>query len=797
MKSVASNLPDAQKFELVIIANRQIPSKIIHAVSQYFLSVTRVKPSGRVIDFSKDCSTEAILQYRDYDRWYISPDLIITSSLEESTETDIFYQTSESSLSTSIFFIKAQSVIPMALTRMIESRNSSNFSYELRSSDLQFILTNNFLAQKTIPKKRVLVSSALVDSTLDYTDTSTHLALDTRGCTGSKYSNLHNTITEILKKQKNNLPKVIKKNVISEEGSLLVSSAQLVKPSFGNFDRDPNRVSVIMTNYNCEAYLPRAIKSVLSQTHSNLELLIVDDASTDKSLEVINEFAQADSRIRVFRNLSQRGTYWAKNSVLHKTTGSYITMIDSDDYDVKDRLAKQLAEFTSPEIVCVTCLNDRKISEFSNVSEKISMGYPSMMFRYEVFERLGHYDTVRFGADSEFYDRVRIEYGPRRIKRVNEVLQISPRRTNGLTRVIPELSQLRVEYLKSYTKWHNSTTQRYLEFPQKTRKFPIPTMAEVAYSDLSNSVVVESKSIQTLPVIMCVWKRIGGFENTVKQLNSQTFKNFKLFVWNNNPSLSDKFLDILKTANFEYEFHESLENIGGFARFVYAKKIRRNPGLMNYCVFIDDDQEFGPELLATFLAEAEPNTIRSQWGWEFTKLQYYGNDARRQRLPGESIHYAGTGGMVVDMRVFDSEGLFDCPEPYWFVEDLWLSFYANHVLGFKLLKSAAVMKNGDDIHSLYRVVKDVKTPMLIDLVTNYGWNILNLETDPNLTSTPTHTVNTNQETIGQPGIIDVAVNSGEPSNSITNSTPEPLIEIEQSPQLKNKFVQLLSKIIKI
>src|SRR5690606_34821266 len=158
------------------------------------------------------------------DRWYISSDLIITSSLEESTETDIFYQTSESSLSTSIFFIKAQSVIPTALARIIESRNSSNFSYELRSSDLQFILTNNFLAQKTIPKNRVLVSSSLVDSILDYTDTSTHLALDTRGCTGSKYSNLHNTITEILKKQKNNLPKVIKKNVISEEGSSLVSS---------------------------------------------------------------------------------------------------------------------------------------------------------------------------------------------------------------------------------------------------------------------------------------------------------------------------------------------------------------------------------------------------------------------------------------------------------------------------------------------------------------------------------------------------------------------------------------------
>lgn len=489
--------------------------------------------------------------------------------------------------------------------------------------------------------------------------------------------------------------------------------------------RDSARVSVIMTNYNCEGLVERAMRSVLSQTYSNLELLVVDDCSSDSSLDIITRVANEDSRVRVFRNIKQRGTYWSKNSVLRKTTGSYITMIDSDDYDIETRLEKQLKPFRVPDIVCVTCLNDRKVSEHSNVSEKISLGYPSMMFRYSVFLELGYYDSTRFGADSEFYERVIAAYGRARIARVKEVLQICPRRTNGLTGVIPEMSAPRLEYVKNYTQWHKSTHDKYLDFPQKVRKFEIPKVASVAYTDLSNSVIVPTISTSTLPVIMCVWKRVEGFEKTIKQLNSQTHKDFKLFIWNNNSDLEDQFVKLLQThATFKYEFYTSPNNIGGFGRFKYADKIRRTQGLIDYCVFIDDDQDFDSNLLSTFLSEARPNTILSQWGWEFTRLWYYGTDARRERLPGQTVHYAGTGGMIADMRVFNSNGLFDCPIDYWFVEDLWLSFYANHNLNFKLHKSAAIMKNGDDIHSLYRVVKDVKTPMLIDLVNNFGWNIL-------------------------------------------------------------------------
>jgi hypothetical protein len=178
----------------------------------------------------------------------------------------------------------------------------------------------------------------------------------------------------------------------------------------------------------------------------------------------------------------------------------------------------------------------------------------------------------------------------------------------------------------------------------------------------------------------------------------------------------------LKFAKFEYEIFHSVDNIGGFGRFYYAGQIRRKPGLMDYCVFIDDDQTFGNELLDVFYNEREYNTIKSQWGWKFSGLNYYSD-----RIPvsvGEDIHYAGTGGMIADMKVFEDEELFLCRKEYWYVEDLWLSYFANKKHGYRLVKSGVLMKNGDDEHSLYKVVKDVKTPMLNYLINDERWDIL-------------------------------------------------------------------------
>ena len=90
-------------------------------------------------------------------------------------------------------------------------------------------------------------------------------------------------------------------------------------------------VSVIVPVYNVEAYLPRCIDSILSQTYENLEILLVNDGSRDSSGAICEEYAKRDSRIRVFHK-ENGGQSTARNLALDEMRGEYVTFVDSDDW---------------------------------------------------------------------------------------------------------------------------------------------------------------------------------------------------------------------------------------------------------------------------------------------------------------------------------------------------------------------------------------------------------------------------------------------------------------------------------
>lgn len=90
-------------------------------------------------------------------------------------------------------------------------------------------------------------------------------------------------------------------------------------------------ISVIVPVYNIMEYLPRCVESIIAQTYSNLEIVLVDDGSTDGTGALCDEFAGKDSRIRVFHK-ENGGSSSARNLALKKATGEYIGFVDSDDY---------------------------------------------------------------------------------------------------------------------------------------------------------------------------------------------------------------------------------------------------------------------------------------------------------------------------------------------------------------------------------------------------------------------------------------------------------------------------------
>jgi len=111
-----------------------------------------------------------------------------------------------------------------------------------------------------------------------------------------------------------------------------------------------NKVSVIMPCYNCENYVEDSIRSVLCQTYQNLELLICDDASTDRSLEVIKDYLSKDSRIRVFSNVYSKGAPGARNTCLDHVTGDFVSFLDADDLWMEDKLERHLNFMLSNDV---------------------------------------------------------------------------------------------------------------------------------------------------------------------------------------------------------------------------------------------------------------------------------------------------------------------------------------------------------------------------------------------------------------------------------------------------------------
>ena len=101
-------------------------------------------------------------------------------------------------------------------------------------------------------------------------------------------------------------------------------------------------VSVIMPVYNSEKTISESINSILSQTYTNIELLITDDCSFDNSLKIINRYVSIDSRVKLFKLKSNSGAGIARNNSIKNSKGRYIAFCDSDDRWIKNKLEVQI-----------------------------------------------------------------------------------------------------------------------------------------------------------------------------------------------------------------------------------------------------------------------------------------------------------------------------------------------------------------------------------------------------------------------------------------------------------------------
>jgi glycosyltransferase involved in cell wall biosynthesis len=180
-------------------------------------------------------------------------------------------------------------------------------------------------------------------------------------------------------------------------------------------------VSVVMPTYNGSKFIKRAIDSILAQTHTNFEFLIIDDGSTDNTAEIIHSFN--DTRIKYFYQ-DNRGPASAYNTGFRNASTDFIFIMDHDDYSYPTRIEKQL-EYIQKNDVDVCGTNYEILHERNGYIEKVNRSFkdceikekllflpwiilnPTVCIRKKIFDQFGYFDdSYNVAFDYEFYVRV-------------------------------------------------------------------------------------------------------------------------------------------------------------------------------------------------------------------------------------------------------------------------------------------------------------------------------------------------------------------------------------------------------
>ena len=129
-------------------------------------------------------------------------------------------------------------------------------------------------------------------------------------------------------------------------------------------------ISVLMTVYNDEKYLAQAMESILGQTYTNFEFIIVNGGSTDNSPQILEEYRSKDSRIRLIHQ-ENRGIAPAINDAFALSRGKYIARMDGDDISMPERFAKQLQYLEENPIVDILGCQVNVMDEYGNIGKVV------------------------------------------------------------------------------------------------------------------------------------------------------------------------------------------------------------------------------------------------------------------------------------------------------------------------------------------------------------------------------------------------------------------------------------------
>jgi glycosyltransferase involved in cell wall biosynthesis len=199
-----------------------------------------------------------------------------------------------------------------------------------------------------------------------------------------------------------------------------------------DFPNSQDLVSIIMPAFNAEKTIEKSIRSILMQSYRSLELIVVDDASSDNTAQIVEKLIKEDSRVQIISLTTNKGVGHARNEGIKASKGKIIAFQDADDISLKGRLAYQLIPIYEKGVLFTVCrfyrsrctieeldINDqvasmelvesRRIKNkagYYEYRDKADIGLVTIMYKRSAFEDYGLFEEHRFGEDMELLERI-------------------------------------------------------------------------------------------------------------------------------------------------------------------------------------------------------------------------------------------------------------------------------------------------------------------------------------------------------------------------------------------------------
>lgn len=362
-------------------------------------------------------------------------------------------------------------------------------------------------------------------------------------------------------------------------------------------------ISVVMAVYNGEEYLLDAIRSIQTQTFNNFELIIINDASDDRTAELLQTIG--DPRIRVFTNERNVGLTKSLNKALRHCRGRFIARMDADDLSHPLRFEKQLAFLESHRDCALVgssyyVINDKGITVSlvqvvtdpaqlkAGLKQQNWFGHGSVMMRQSALAQVGGYDEeFRYAQDYDLWLRLSERF---EVANINEPLYFWRSTQQAI----------------SSAKAHEQ--QQFAELAKQKMKARAGRASSLPDRSLSQADVVVS-------VIVPTYNRPDMLKEAIQSILEQTFQQYEIIVVNDAGQDVAPVVAAFNSPKIRYLCHEHNKGLAA----------TRNTGIRaargTYLAYLDDDDRYYPDHLATLIGFLEHSTHSAAYTGAYRAMQ--------------------------------------------------------------------------------------------------------------------------------------------------------------------------------